>query len=176
MSQELYKRNGHNWKDVQREESYNRSKDSRLQYIMDHFRKIDLKNFEEEDFQEDWGSMVFPIRANNTPRCSVSSEDDWENPIPRVDLRTYNFTLPGILCPFCRDDLMKQDVNDKHLSCKCGGNLQCQTHIDEIKGRIEQTVGNHSSSCPSNQSPEYTMFKSNIVLTCSVCKMVQVVS
>jgi len=170
MSQEMYKRRGHNWKQVQKDDALTKSKDSRYQYIMENFRKIDLNGQEDED-QE-----VVPAMIPNTPRSSVTEEDDWENHTPLVDLRTFNFDLPGILCPFCRDNLMQQDVQTGKLMCSCGGYLECQPPILDIRNLIREIVGRHSVSCPSNLSPDYSIFKTHIVLNCHVCKLSKRVS
>ena len=179
MSQDLYKRKGLSRRNNHRDESHNKAKDARFQFIVDNFRKIEINpDDDSSNGFEDFGTcQLQPQNINNTPICSVSSEDDdWDNPTPRVDMRTFNYDLPGILCPFCRENLMKQNVMDGQLKCNCGGSLECKIPIMLIKDKIRETVVFHSNACPSNRSPEYTMFKSHIVLTCHVCKLVEVVS
>ena len=104
----------------------------------------------------------------------MAEEEDWDNPKPSVDLRTFNFSLPGILCPFCRKNLMDQDLTGL-LICACSSSLRTGEPIQAIKHAIQEIVVRHNA-CPSNQSPDYTMFKSRIVLTCTVCALLAVVS
>ena len=168
-SQEKYKRKGHNWRESRREEAVNKGKEDRYLHLIHHFRNIDLQDL------DDGAGRGCLIPAQAIPLTAVvAEEEDWDNPKPVVDLRAFNFSLPGILCPFCRENLMHQDVTGL-LICSCSSTLRTGVPIHLIKQAIQEIVLQHNA-CPSNQSPHYTIFKSGIVLTCTVCALAAVVS
>lgn len=171
-TQERNKRNWRpNWRDTRREEAATRSREDRFAHLEQHFRNIGLSDGDEDDDLSLPGQVV----ANLSSQSFADPDDDWDNPKPVVDLRTLNFSLPGILCPFCRQNLMAQDVSGL-LVCACTSNLKTKVPIHAIQRTIQDVVMQHNSACPSNQSPDYTMFKSRIVLTCDVCTLAVVVS
>lgn len=172
MSQDLYKRKGHNWRDSRREEAVSKRSDDRYQHLVQHFRNIDLQDL--TDDETDGDLSLLPTQLQQSIAELAVTEEDWDNPKPVVDLRTFNFSLPGILCPFCRQNVMQQDVTGL-LLCSCSSTLKTRVPIQVIKQAIQDVVLQHGT-CPSNQSPDYTMFKSHIVLTCTVCALVHVVS
>lgn len=175
MSQEKYKRAGYNWKEKRREEAANKVRDDRFMHLVHHLRKIDLQDINVGDSDEDSNSFLNGSGAMSGVAAGVVvEEEDWDNPKPSVDLRTFNFSLPGILCPFCRQNLMDQDMKGL-LICSCTSTLKTGAPIQSIKQAIQEIVVQHAA-CPSNQSPDYTMFKSRIVLTCTVCALLAVVS
>ena len=164
MSQEKYKRKGHNWRDARREQASSRSREERFMHLVNNFRGIDLRDDGEDEELDPAACGPF-----------ADPDEDWNNPKPVVDLRTFNFALPGILCPFCRQALMLQDEGSGQLSCSCSSVLETKTPITAIKQAVQEVVQQHAN-CPSQQSPDYTMFKSRIVLTCTVCQLLAVVS
>ena len=122
--------------------------------------------------------------------------DDWGDPTmvkPSVDLRCFNFHLPGILCPYCRSNMMVpvdrrertvmkegyglvRELVASHMSCFCGFELEVTKTSEDIKRNIISVLSEHEVICPSNQSPHYTLFSSNIVLSCDFCNLAQIVS
>lgn len=170
-SQEKYKRRGHNWRESRQDEAAIKCKNDRYMHLIQHFRKIDLQDIDMNDGSDNDDEEVLRLIQNQS---YFENDDDWDNPKPQIDLRAFNFSLPGILCPFCRNNLMSQDASGL-LTCCCSSTLKTQTPITSIKEMIQGVVVAHAA-CPSNQSPDYTMFKSRIVLTCSHCDLIQVVS
>lgn len=168
-SQERYKRKGHNWKDSRREEAMSKSREDRFAHLEQHFRNIDIQDLGDED---DDDTDLLPVDLS--AQSFADPDEDWDNPKPSVDLRTFNFSLPGILCPFCRQNLMAQDVTGL-LLCPCSSTLKTTVPIHMIQQAVQNVVMQHSA-CPSGQSPVYTMFKARIVLTCDHCTLAAVVS
>lgn len=190
MTQDLYKRRSSHWKGSPSglcPEA--RQHEQRYQYLMDKFRQIDINTLN-TDSNESWpgggsggGFSEDPIVHHPSPSLeAVSSvipcepEDDWDNPKPDVDLRNYNFEVEGLLCPYCKDSVMGQDVMTRKLRCqKCTTYLETTAPLLEIKRQVWFLVQVHNQ-CPSNMSPDYSLFKDKIILTCHVCNLKQIVS
>lgn len=176
-----------------------RARDSKSS-ILDRFRNISLSgsSTNDESLDDDFGgSHVHEVQMGGDDPFNDATDDadDWDDPTrdkPSVDLRQFNFDLPGILCPFCKGYVMDM-VHQKgrltvnadigtvtelivsHL-CPCGFQLEANKTSDQIKKNIINVLHEHEVSCQSNQSPHYTLFSSNIVLSCDLCSLARIVS
>lgn len=189
-------------RDMSREEVSSRTKDQRYQQLMLQFRKIDISNVNEEanddplicgedssgstgltpdnqmdndDSGCDWTSVksASPGLNSSLPFITGPEEDDWSDFKPSVDIRTLNFSLEGILCPYCRSNMMGyQNMRLYPLlvkySCPCGFQLESGKSSEGIKECMKGILGIHHERCP-DRTPHYSMFKSNIVMTCNAC-------
>lgn len=171
-----------------------RARDSKSS-ILDRFRNISLAGEEDDSLSEDLNVSEVPMDGDSALNPSTDYADNWDDPTqdkPSVDLRQFNFQLPGILCPYCKGNLMgtvdqkgrltvDADIGTvtelvvSHL-CPCGFQLELNKTSDEIKQNIINVLGEHEVSCNSNQSPHYTLFSTNIVLSCNLCNLARIVS
>lgn len=169
--------------------------------ILDRFRNISLTGSGNNDDSLDDGfdgiSHVPEVDMDGEGGFNASTEDadDWNDPTrdkPSVDLRTFDYHLPGILCPYCKCNLMntvdqkgrltvREDIGTvtelvvSHL-CPCGFRLELNKTSTEVKQNIINVLTEHDVICSSNQSPHYTLFSSNIVLSCNMCHLARIVS
>lgn len=170
-----------------------RARDSRSS-LLDKFRNISLSAGDaDEGVGNDSG--LIEEQMNDDVFNNQEETDDWGDPTkdkPSVDLRQFNFQLPGILCPYCRANMMlTMDQKEKIVlkpglgnvveviashKCPCGFEIQVDKTSDQIKQNIKNVLVHHEAICLSNQSPHYTLFSSNIVLSCTVCNLAQIVS
>lgn len=178
------------------------NRDSRLRdsrsSLLDKFRNISLNGSRESqegvDLEDD---MIDDHMSDDNVFVATQQEDadDWGDPSkdkPSVDLRQFNFNLPGILCPYCRANMMNTVDQKAKLAvranigavteytashvCPCGFELEVSKTCDQIKGNIMTVLSEHQLNCPSDQSPHYTLYSDNIVLSCNSCNLARIVS
>ena len=170
---------------MSREEASNRQKEMRYQHLMDQFRKIDIRemekgiddqsvvcaeasgNMESDDSGCDW--------TGPTSSPAAPEEDDWTDYKPSIDIRTFNFNLEGILCPYCKASMMiseslRVDPPLVEYKCQCGFLLKSKKCPDQIKAALYQVLQRHGLQCP-DRAPEYSMLKTRIVVVCSGCSL-----
>jgi hypothetical protein len=107
---------------------------------------------------------------------SSDNADDWgevsAEVIPKLDLRTINFMMQGLPCPYCKESvlaLVTISGKTNELKCSCGFELKSCLNLAVMQSNLQNIVNQHASTCLSGNSPNYGMFGPKAMVSCDTC-------